>query len=96
MDDARKLLPCPLCGGEVRFCGGDKQEDCCGCHRIICDACGDFDLSRASDPDNTSETLDVLRERIAPRWNRRPSSMHQNEFKEPAEIRDGCAVWWKR
>lgn len=19
-----------------------------------------------------------------------------NEFKEPAEVRDGCAVWWKR
>ena len=64
-----ELLPCPFCGGEVGF---HKDEDCNGCHYIWCHSCdGMFDLSTKADPENDTETLDELNERIAPIWNNR-------------------------
>ena len=64
-----ELLPCPFCGGEVGF---HKDEDCNGCHYIWCHSCdGMFDLSAKADPENDTETLDELNERIAPIWNNR-------------------------
>ena len=63
------LLPCPFCGGEVGF---HKDEDCNGCHYIWCHSCdGMFDLSAKADPENDTETLEELNERIAPIWNNR-------------------------
>ena len=64
-----ELLSCPFCGGEVGF---HKDEDCNGCHYIWCHSCdGMFDLSAKADPENDTETLEELNERIAPIWNNR-------------------------
>ena len=66
---SNELLPCPFCGGEVGF---HKDEDCNGCHYIWCHSCdGMFDLSAKADPENDTETLEELNERIAPIWNNR-------------------------
>ena len=64
-----ELLSCPFCGGEAGF---HKDEDCNGCHYIWCHSCdGMFDLSAKADPENDTETLEELNERIAPIWNNR-------------------------
>lgn len=64
-----KLLPCPFCGGEVRWCG-DDPTDKHDCHQIHCDGCGaQFDYC----PDHQigAETLEELRDEVANIWNAR-------------------------
>jgi Restriction alleviation protein Lar len=64
-----ELLPCPFCGGDVRWCG-DAQEDKHTCHQITCDACGlQFDNNGQHLHD--AVTMDELRGAIANLWNTR-------------------------
>ena len=66
---SEELKPCPFCGGDVSF---HKDEECPGCHLIQCGQCrAFFDFATTADPENESETVDALREAIAPAWNRR-------------------------
>lgn len=72
-----ELEPCPFCGYGVEF---HHDDECDGCHNIICINCRAFvDLSSYADPGNESETLEVLRGRIAVKWNQRFAA--QNETK---------------
>jgi hypothetical protein len=63
------LKPCPFCGGTVSF---HEDAHCDGCHNIWCKACNaGFDFGVAADPKNEAQTLDDLRTKIIPLWNRR-------------------------
>lgn len=63
------LKPCPFCGGNVRF---HADENCDGCHYIECQGCSAFfDFSITADPMNSSDTIEELRTKIAPKWNSR-------------------------
>lgn len=65
----KELKPCPFCGGDVSF---HKDDECDGCHYIHCQGCDAmFDFATTADPENVRETMDDLREAIAPVWNRR-------------------------
>jgi Lar family restriction alleviation protein len=65
-----ELLPCPFCGSRVAF--HEEPGECSGCHSIMCTGCQVFvDMSYIADPLNTSDTLDELRAKIIPLWNRR-------------------------
>lgn len=67
-----KLEPCPFCGGAAKF---HEDEDCNGCHNIICTGCKAFvDLSSYADPENECDELSELQSRIALRWNLRSQS----------------------
>lgn len=66
---SEELKPCPFCGGDVSF---HKDEECDGCHFIQCGQCrAFFDFATGADPENESESVEELRARIAPAWNRR-------------------------
>lgn len=81
---SNELKPCPFCGGEVLF---HRDEECDGCHYIECSGCRAlFDFATAADPENESETVDALREAIAPAWNRRA---------QPAEAEGVEVVAWR-
>lgn len=71
-----ELLPCPFCGGAVHWCGTPPSEDCNGCHMIRCGGCNAlFDLGYGpADPENLCESLEELRAKIVPHWNRRATS----------------------
>lgn len=64
------LHNCPLCRGTVSF--HQDQDDCpSGCHYLQCAGCKtNFDLSEQADPDNQCQSLEDLRAKIEPLWNR--------------------------
>lgn len=68
-----ELKPCLLCASrKVHF---HKDDECKGCHYIVCLDCkAMFDLSDSVDADNDCEELEDLQARIAVRWNNRDAS----------------------
>jgi len=78
------LLPCPFCGWDVRFHGGREGDECNGCHHIWCDNCFVMvDLGTAADPRNDDISLNELRARIVPLWNRRIPVSAEGARNEP-------------
>jgi|GEM_PF-6176702 len=62
----KKLKNCPFCAGEVEWCRcGWLPGD--GCHNIICNRCGTFDMSATYTP----ATLKKLKKYCAKKWNTR-------------------------
>ena len=67
--DKSDLLCCPICKGDVGWCGDHEDAECDGCHYIECKKCGLFDL--AVNCGNDEETMTDLRNFCADKWNAR-------------------------
>lgn len=97
-----KLENCVFCGsGELQF---HMDEECDGCHYLVCPGCNaSIDLASSADPENSSETLEELRAKIAEWYNERVPKerlikfhdwnlMVQLTYERPYDIQqqDGC------
>jgi hypothetical protein len=73
MSDEHKLnhTTCPMCNAEdgIAFHGDRPEDQCSGCHVIVCNACqAGFDLLYSAGASQCTE-LDEVKTRIAARWN---------------------------
>lgn len=63
------LLPCPFCGGEVRWCGEDPKEPH-GCDQISCPTC-EINIDCHSDSVSNAGDFEMAKPAMAQVWNRR-------------------------
>ena len=72
------LKPCPFCGGEVKWCGGEEFEETHDCDHIICDNC---EIAFICHNDQTMHAcnMDSARVETAKVWNTRTETAHPEE-----------------
>lgn len=76
-----KLENCVFCGSdELQF---HMDEECDGCHYLVCPGCKAYiDLASSADPENSSETLEELRAKIATFYNARVPKERLIKFRD--------------